>query len=169
MIKEKQLLIDEMQDKINRSEGMIITHYNKLDPQHSWNFSQDLRKVDAEFEVVKKRVFKKAASEKGIELDFNDSKGHLGVLFIYGKSLDAAKLLYSFGASNQDCFNIVAGRFEGHLYASADVKKISELPPLNELRSQLLGLFEAPMSRTLSVMNGLLCSVMHCLENKIKK
>jgi large subunit ribosomal protein L10 len=34
------------------------------------------------------------------------------------------------------------------------------------MRAQLLGTFEAPMSQTLAVVEAILCSVLHCLENK---
>ena len=44
-----------------------------------------------------------------------------------------------------------------------------KLPAKDEMRAQLLGLFEAPMSQTLSTMESLLTSVMHCLENKKDK
>ena len=47
-----------------------------------------------------------------------------------------------------------------------DLEIISQLPTKDVMRSQLLGLFEAPMSQTLAVMEALLCSVPHCLENK---
>lgn len=169
MRKEKQLLVEEIQEKIERSESMVITQYKKLDPNFSWKFSQDLRKVGAEFEVIKKRVFQKAAAEKGIEMDLAKSKGHIGVLFIYGKSLDGAKILYTMGEEVQDSFTVVSGCFEGRSYGAQDVMRIAKLPPLNELRAQILGIFEAPMSRTLAVINSLLCSVVHCLENKSKK
>ena len=49
-----------------------------------------------------------------------------------------------------------------------DVKAISELPSQDEMRAQFVGLLEAPMTQTLSVMQALLTSIMYCLENKAK-
>ena len=70
---------------------------------------------------------------------------------------------------NGELLEVCLGRFDGQLYQAADAKKLSELPGRDEMRAQLLATFEAPMSQTLSVVEALLTSVPHCLENKCKK
>jgi large subunit ribosomal protein L10 len=62
----------------------------------------------------------------------------------------------------------VKGQFDGNLYDSDAVEKLSKLPGKDEMRASLLGLFEAPMSQSLAVMEALLTSVIHCVENKRK-
>lgn len=74
--------------------------------------------------------------------------------------------MYDFRKTNKENFSVLGGRFEGKECSEKDLEIISQLPTKDVMRSQLLGLFEAPMSQTLAVMEALLCSVPHCLENK---
>ena len=45
---------------------------------------------------------------------------------------------------------------------------MSKLPSKDEMRAQFLGTLEAPMAQTLAVMDALLTSVVHCLNNKVQ-
>ena len=49
------------------------------------------------------------------------------------------------------------------------VEKLSKLPGKDEMRAQLLSVFEAPMAQTLAVMDALLASVVYCLDNKCQQ
>jgi hypothetical protein len=42
MRKEKELLLKEVQDKIQTSTGMIIASYDKLEPNTSWRLREVL-------------------------------------------------------------------------------------------------------------------------------
>ena len=166
---EKQLLLDEVTDLIDHSNAMIVTRYDRFNPQASWDLAEDLSKCKSNFKVMKKRLLYKAAKDK--ELVFKDKKmdGHLGVVFIQGDSLEATKVLVKFQKNNSDFLEIVLGQIDGKLLSSKDIDLLSTLPSKDEMRAQLLGLFEAPMAQTLSVMENLLTSVPFCLENKKEK
>ena len=166
MIKEKQLLLDEVKEKISSSKAMIVTNYSKLEPAVSWELSNHLDKSNSFFEVVKKRVFIKAARESGFEIDDKIMEGHIGVVFIEGEVSSAAKSVYNFNKVKGDILRIVCGFFEGKIYSSNDVDVIAKLPPQDILRAQFLGLLEAPMAQTLSVMESVLSGVVYCLMNK---
>ncbi|MDN3507859.1 MAG: 50S ribosomal protein L10, partial [Simkaniaceae bacterium] len=50
-----------------------------------------------------------------------------------------------------------------------DFKMIADLPTKNEMRAQFVGLLEAPMVQVVNVVNALLTSPLHCMENKCQK
>ena len=103
----------------------------------------------------------------GISLDRDKMlQGHIAIVFADVDPVQTTKCVYQFCKENEQTLSVLAGRFEGNLCSAKDVELISKLPGRDEMRSQLLGLFEAPMSQTLSVMESMLCSVMFCLENK---
>ncbi len=166
MRQEKQLLLDEIKDKIKEANALVLTRYQKLAPDLSADFRTKLLEVGGTFSVVKKRVLIKAAKEGGITLDPEMLEGHIGIMFASEDPISSTKVLFEFAKENKDNMEILAGQFEGRFCNAQDVKAISELPSQNEMRSQFLGLLEAPMSETLSVMESLLTSIMHCLENK---
>jgi large subunit ribosomal protein L10 len=85
-----------------------------------------------------------------------------------GDPLDATKVVFQFSKDNEEILKVLGGKFDGQVYTGADLDALSKLPSLNELRAQFLGLLEAPMSQTLTVIDALLTSVLYCLENKSK-
>ena len=93
---------------------------------------------------------------------------HLITVLSFITLLNKTGLYFTFSKDNKDTLEILGGHFDGRLCTAADMKALSQLPSQEEMRSQFLGLLEAPMSQTLSVMEALLSSVVHCLENKSK-
>ena len=91
MKEEKKLLLREVEEKITASQGFILLRYLGFTAAHSRSFRNNLSGVSAEFEVLKKKIFFKALETSGVEMDPEDSEGHLGVVFAYGDPVSAAK------------------------------------------------------------------------------
>ena len=128
-----------------------------------------LAKSGGGYSVVRKRILLKAAEAEGITLDQSALEGHIGVVYANEDPISTTKALYGFMKKNEDLFEVIGGQFDGQACGPDDMKAISKLPSKDEMRAELLGLFEAPMSQTLSVMQALLTSVIYCLENKVSK
>jgi large subunit ribosomal protein L10 len=168
--KEKQLLLDEITDKIDDMPSFVMTRYHKMSANIANDFRGELEKAQGELEVVRKRVLLKALEVAGIEgVDKSLLEGHIGVVFTKEDPVEVAKTIYDFSKGNENSIEVVGGRIEGKLYLADDVERLSKLPSKDQMRAQLIGTLQAPMAQTLSVMNSLLTSVMHCLENKAKK
>ncbi|MBS0620786.1 MAG: 50S ribosomal protein L10 [Verrucomicrobia bacterium] len=163
---EKQLLLDEIKDKIAGSKALVVTTYKRLAPNTAAHFRMDLAKSGGSLEVVKKRVLLKAAQNIGVSLDPLVLQGHIAVVFAVEDPIETTKSVFQFRKENEDIFEVIGGRFEGTLCSAKDMELISKLPSKDEMRAQLLATFEAPMAQTLSVIEALLASVAHCLENK---
>jgi large subunit ribosomal protein L10 len=163
---EKQLLLDEIKEKMDQSKAMILTRYERLNPNLASDFRLRIGKSGGALEVVRKRILLKAAEAAGIKIDEALLEGHVAVVFAEQDPIEVTKAIYKFCKENEEILHVLGGRFEGVLYSAQDVEQISKLPAKDEMRAQFLGTLEAPLSQTLSVMDALLTSVMHCLENK---
>lgn len=161
----KQLLLDEIKSKLEGS-SFIVTKYNALGANQANDFRSELAKSGAELKVMRKRLLVKAAEELGIEIDLSALEGHIGVVVPGPEVVTTTKSVFEFGKGG--AVEVLLGQFEGRTCSADDVKRLSELPSKDEMRAQFLGLLEAPMSQTLATMEALLCSVMHCLDNKAK-
>lgn len=166
---EKQLLLDEVKEKIEESNGFIIARYQAFTAVKAREFRDLVAKANADFEIVRKRVFVKAAESVGIKLNTSDYKGHIGVIFAKDDALKVSKLTVKYSEENGKAIEVLGGQIDGQICSAQDVEAIAKLPSLNELRAELLGLFEAPMSQTLAVLEAALTSVPYCLEEKAKK
>lgn len=153
MRKEKQLLLDEIKEKIDAAKAVIVTRYNALAPNVSWNLRDELAKVGGHLEVVRKRVFLKAAEQSGLKIDEALLEGHIGVVFVAeSDSLPSAKVIFKFSEQNSEILEVICGQVEGVMMPGNEVHVLSKLPGIDEMRAGLIGLFIAPMAQMLSVL-----------------
>lgn len=169
MREEKQLLLDEVESHINKSNGsFVIMQYLGLSANKANEFRGNIAKIGGTVEVVRKRLLVKAAKAAGIEIDLDALEGHIGLVFAGHDAFDTAKTVFKFSEENDKTIKVIGGRFEGQLYNAADMETLSKLPSKDEMRAQLLSVLEAPMSQTLAVMDAIMSSVIYCLDNKSK-
>ncbi|MBB64024.1 MAG: 50S ribosomal protein L10 [Waddliaceae bacterium] len=157
---EKQLLLDDLVKKFKAPAFVVVKH--GMTANDANDFRRQIDKTGGEFEVVRKRVLMKAAEAAEVDLDGIPMEGHIGVVFTGEDSVETTKVV-----CESSFVSAVGGRFDGQVYLAADVEKLSKLPGKDEMRAQLLGLFEAPQAQVLGTMEALLTSVMHCLQNKV--
>lgn len=168
MIEEKQLLLDEVREQIQASPSFVIMRYLGLKANKAGEFRRQVAALGGDVGVMRKRILRKAAKAAGIDLDAIELDGHIGLVYSNDDPAAIAKCVYAFGQENEKTIAIAGGYIEGRVYQADDVVVLSQLPGKDEMRSQLLGLFEAPMAETLAVVDALLTSVIHCMENKCK-
>lgn len=165
---EKQFLFDEIQDQIESYQNFIISDCQGQLANETAEFRSRLKELGGEMEVVRKRILAKVLAEKGVEIQASDLPGHICLVYTGKDAASVAKCLLDAQKAGLKS-DVLSGYFEGKVLSKDQVEVIATLPPKDEMRAQLLATFTAPMSQTLSVMNSLLTSVPHCLENKAKE
>lgn len=170
MRQEKQLLKQEIRDKLDKHSSFVVMQYGALSANAANEFRREVRKSGGDVEIARKRVLIKAFEDAGIKLDNAMTlDGHIGVIFLGADPVETTKIVFKFTKERENVLQVVGGQFDGTLYQGADVEALSKLPGKDEMRAQMLGLFEAPMAQTLAVVEALLTSVAHCLNNKCEK
>jgi len=166
---EKQLLLDEVKGQFKQHSAYMILRYQGLNANMANTFRGEIAKLGGNFEVVRKRLLLKAADSMGVKLDLETLAGHIGLVFTGEDPIETAKTIFRFSQENEKSLDIIGGRLEGQFYDGAQIEMLSKLPGRDEMRAQLLATFEAPLSQTLAVIEALLTSIPHCLENKSKQ
>ena len=167
MRKEKPLLLDEIKQKIDASTAMFVASYTNLEPNLSWKLRDSLAKNGSVLEVVRKRVFLKAAALSGVQVDESLLSGHIGVVFVnQPDALAPAKVVFQFSEDNGKVINVHCGTFEGKMMPGAELEILSKLPGIDDMRATMLALFTAPMSQTLSVLEAMVNAQSSSVENE---
>lgn len=166
---EKQLLLDEIHEKIQQSKGFIIARYQKLTAARARKFRDHIVQAGGEVHMVRKRIFVKAALASGFEFDTKILEGHIGIIFAQDDETSVAKSTVKYGNENEQSVVVLGGKIEGEYCTANEVEAIAKLPSIQELRAQMLGLFEAPMSQTVRALQAVLTSILYCLKEKSKK
>lgn len=169
MRQEKQLLLNEIKGQIERSGSFVMMRYEALTANKANELRKEVAKGGGSIEIMRKRVLLKAAENVGVPLKIEALPGHIGLIFAPKDPIEMTKAVLKFSQDNDNVIKVIGGRFEGQLYNAADLEKLSKLPGKNEMRAQLLSVFEAPMAETLAVIDALLTSVVYCLENKSQR
>ena len=165
---EKQLLLDGIRDQIKQHNSFVIMQYSGLNAIAITDFRRQVAGFGGEIEVVPKRILVKAAQAAGIEIDLATLPGHISLVFTGADAVQTTKAVFQL-KKETNAVDVLGGHLEGQLYNAEDVEKLSNLPGRDDMRAQLLSVFEAPLSQTVGVMDALLCCVLHCLENKAKQ
>lgn len=167
MRKEKELLLNEIKDKIDASTALIVTRYDKLEPNTSWKLRELLGKSGGLFEVVRKRVFLKAAEKAGIQIDETLLSGHIGVVFVtQPDAMVSAKTVIKFSEENANLLTVVCGQVDGKIMPGTEIEALSKLPGIDEMRAIFLGLLTSPMSQMLSVMEAVVAEPLSLMKQK---
>ena len=137
---EKNYLIAEVETHLKKSDYVILTNFAKVTVSDASELRTKLAAENAEFHVVKNSSLRVAAKTLGLP-EFESSLAGPTAVVVGGKNpAGVAKILKKFFEDKQK-LEIKVGVMEKKIISSDDLKKIADLPSLDALRAQLLGLF----------------------------
>lgn len=166
---EKQFLLDDIKNQIARSPSFVLASYKGIDPNKASDFRKLILGTGGFFYVVRKRIFMKAAKESGLSFNLEKLQGHIGIIYSGEEPQATTKAVYSFIKDNEALLEVLGGLFDGRLCSPSQVEEISKLGSKEEVRAELLGLFEEPLSAVVSLMAAHLSGLISCIENKREK
>lgn len=169
MREEKQLLLDEIREKIEDSKGFVIARYEQMDAGRTREFRALVAQSEGDFEVMKKRLFIKVLESAGHKLRAKEYEGHVGVIFTKDDPIALSKICLRYGADNDKKITLLGGLIDGQYCSGKEIEALAKLPALPQLRAQFLGLLEAPLAQTVGLMQSLLASLLYGLEEKSKQ
>lgn len=165
---EKQLIGAEYKQRLNTSPFFIVVDYTGLKVGPITELRRRLGGVRSELHVVKNSIFRVAAKEAGIEDLGEGLRGQAAVVSGEGDLAAAAKILKNFTAEF-DKPKIHFGYLNNQRLDSATIIKIAELPPLNQLRSKLVGLLNTPATRLAQVIQAPAANLARVLRARVDK
>lgn len=149
---EKQHLTKEYLVRLSGSPFFIVVNYKGLKVGHLTELRQRLNKAGAEIHVVKNSIFRIAAKEAGVgDLD-GALSGQLAVVTGQRDISRAAKVVKTFGAEF-DRLKVHFGYLNNQRLEQPEILALADLPSLEVLRGKLLGLFNAPATKFVTLLN----------------
>lgn len=146
---EKQTEIEELNQRFASNELVVVTHYSGLTVKQLSEFRAELRKEEASFKVTKNTLAKVALKGTKFEGISDLLEGPTGV----ATSKDpfaAARVTYNFAKKNEKLI-IIGGAMGEKILDAKGVEMLAKLPTLDELRSKIVGLLQAPARNLVGV------------------
>lgn len=165
---EKQLIGREYVTRLNAAPFFIVVDYQGLRVAHFTEFRKRLAKVGAEVHVVKNSIFRIAAGEAGIADLGGTLTGQLAVVTGRRDISSTAKVVKTFRAEFEKP-KLKFGYLNSKRLEASDLTLLADLPSLEVLRSQLLGVFQAPAARLVRLLNTPATQLVRILRAKADK
>jgi large subunit ribosomal protein L10 len=165
---EKQILTKEYIARLNASPFFIVVDYKGLNVGHMTELRKRLNKAGAEVHVVKNSIFHIAAKEAGIG-DLNGAlAGQMAVVTGQRDISTAAKVVKTFG-KEFDRLKVKFGYLNNQRLEEKVILELADLPSMEVLRGKLLGVFSAPATKLVVLLNTPASQMARVLQAKAEK
>ena len=149
---EKASIVSDLSEKLNRSPFLLVTDYKQMKVDQFGELRNRLAPAGAEVRVVKNSFLKRAMADSGMPDVADKLTGQTAIVMGEKDVAPVEKILKSFAAE----FKIAAlkiGVVNKSIMSTSDVEALAELPSREILLAQLLGLFQAPATRLVRILN----------------
>lgn len=152
---EKQLIVEEVKGQVTASPYVLLTDYTGLTVAQFAELRKRLRSVHAECHVVKNTILRLATKAAGLPSPDGSLTGMTAMVIGRDKSdvSAAAKVIKQF-AKEFEKSKFKLGLMGRQLLSADEVAAVADLPSLDALRSQLIGLLQTPATRIAVVLGA---------------
>lgn len=165
---EKASIVSDLSEKLKRSPFMLVTDYQHMKVGDFGELRDRLAPTGAEVHVVKNNFLKRAMSESGFADVSEKLIGQTAVITGEKDVAPVAKVLKTF-ATEFKVAVLKIGLVDRAVLSTAELEQLADLPPRDVLLAQLLGLFLAPATRLVRVLNEPGSALARLLKAKAEK
>jgi large subunit ribosomal protein L10 len=160
---EKTETVSRLARKMAQAEAIFLADFHGVDVAAVTRLRRSLRGAGVEYQVVKNRLAKRAASDAGLEGLEQYLEGPTAMAFAHEDPVAPAKILQEF-IDGGGKLAIKTGLVDGQILTSEAVALLAKLPSREELIGQVVGSVQAPLYGLSAVLNGLLRSLVIALS-----
>jgi large subunit ribosomal protein L10 len=144
-IEQKQLVIDEIKGKLDKSLSLVIVDARGLTVAQDTELRKVLREAGVDYKVYKNSMMEFAVKDTSFEPIKEHLKGPSTMAFSYDDATSAARLIAS-KIKDMPKLEFKAAIVDGVVYDADGTEKLSKIPGREELLSRLLGSFKSPIA-----------------------
>ncbi len=164
---EKIEVVERFTDRFKRQRVSIFADFRGISVAKLETLRRELKKVSAEFKVVKKTLLKRAIEASGAgEIEPKGLEGEIGVIFGYEDQIAPAKAAAKFAKGNET-FKVLRGILSGKVLEAKEVLALAKLPGREQLLAQLAYALNGPIQGLATVLQGNLQNLVVVL-NRVK-
>jgi large subunit ribosomal protein L10 len=156
---EKEDVVAELAERLRSAGTLIIADYRGLTHAELDDVRGELLKHGARFTVVKNTLTKRAADVAGVDALHEFLTGPTAIAFVYDGDMVAVAKTLNETAKATRRLDLKGGVLDGKAIDAGAVRDLATLPPLEQLRGQVLGAVVAPLTSLV----GLIAAPLHDL------
>ena len=165
-LETKKSMVKEVISRLNNAETLIVTRYKGLNAQDINELRKELKRMTAEYLVVKDSIAKQALKDGVNNRIAELIQGEVGIA-VYRKDPSViAKALVKFSKGHEP-LKICGGVANGAMLSNQDILAIAALPSREVLLAKLANVLNSPIQGLACSLNGIICKLLYAL-NAIK-
>ena len=148
---EKKEFVENFQVSISSAKVLLVTHYKGLSVSEISELRRSVKEQSANFRVTKNTLAKRALKDtcyKNLDKFFS---GPTAITYSNDPA-SAAKAVFNFSKDNEN-LKIIGGAIGDKEGTIDEIKTLANLPSLNELRAQLVGIVSSPLRNIVTLLN----------------
>ena len=167
---DKQKVVADLTDRLKSSETLIVADYRGLTMPQIDDLRSELLKHGAKFTVVKNTLTRRAAEAAGADALLALLEGPTAIAFLETDG-DPVAVAKAIGATARETkvLAVRGGILDGRPITAADIESLAKLPPLEQLRGQVLGAIAAPLYAIVGLFNAPLQNLVGLIDARIEQ
>ena len=147
---QKKNYITEMTTQFEKSEAVLVTHYQGLTMTQLDELRSQMRDHGIQFKITKNRITKLAIEKTKCKELNSLFKGPTAVAFS-SDAIISARILSKFSKDNEN-LKLLGGIMGNEVLDQAGVQNVANLPTLDEARAKIVGILATPASKFVSIL-----------------
>ena len=147
---QKKLYIEDMSSKFDKTEAVIVTHYQGLTVTQLDDLRKKMREHGIKFKITNNRITKLALEKTKCKDLSNLFTGPTAVA-LSEDAITSAKILTKFSKENEN-LKLIGGIMENEVLDQTGVMNVANLPTLDEARANIVGILNASASKLVSIL-----------------
>ena len=165
---KKEQLVQEYVQLLGESDGIIISEYRGLTVSEMEQLRGKIREAEGTFAVIKNTLARRAIAEVGLPVPDEMLIGPVAISFGQRNLTGVAKAMTEFAKDNE--LMVIKGGLIGEsVIDGTGVKNLADMPPIEVLRAQLLGLLNTPGSQLATVLNAPASQMVNVLSGSVRQ
>ena len=137
-IAQKQAKVEELANELKDAKVVLLADYRGINVADVTSLRAELRKVNAEYKVIKNNIVKRALDANG-ESELDEAlEGPVAIVIGKEDYLEPSKVIYNF-TKTHDFYKIKGGIIEGKVMTAEEIITLAKLPSRQELLAKLAG------------------------------
>ena len=147
---QKKQYISDMTNQFEKSEAVIVTHYQGLTVSQLDDLRNKMREHGIQFKITKNRITK-IALEKTRCKDLSELFTGPTAVALSQDAIISAKILTKFSKENEK-LKILGGIMGSDILDDVGVQNVATLPTLDEARAKIVGILRSPAQKIASIL-----------------
>ncbi|MDF1498613.1 MAG: 50S ribosomal protein L10 [Patescibacteria group bacterium] len=161
---KKGEIIKNLSDKFSKAKSIVFLGFQGLTVKEDEELRNKLRNESIDYKVAKKTLIKRSLKEVKIEdVDDIELEGPVGTAIGYDDEVAPARLANEYAKTNKK-LKLLGGYISNKYLNEAQIKALAILPGKDQLRAQLVGTINAPVSGFVNVLAGNIRGLVNVLK-----